>query len=175
VLSSNCESCHWPILRLFRLSLADPQSRCHNPILEMFRLSLAFAQCSGCPCLVFKLRKLSLTYPHNIQTICDLSSKWSACHWPIQKCEDFKWPVFEVYNVQCTCSCQLPVLNMFRLPVALTQNVQAVKCFFQNVQPWHFFKCLGWHLPTVATKSLVCLKMFRGYGPQFFRVSLACL
>ncbi len=91
-LSSNCASCHWPILRMFRLSLADLQSRCHKPILEMFRLSLSFVN----------VQRLPISCLQIAQAVINLFSECSGCHWRIlnqdvinlfSKCSGCHWPL----------------------------------------------------------------------------------
>ncbi len=165
-----------------RLSLAYPQcSRCHKPILGCHWPLLNFqdvlyryliSKCPslmfrGCQCLVFKLRKLSLTYSQNVQAfiggspnqdVITLFSKCSGCHCP------------SLMSMLPMSGCHWPS-SMFRLPMSCLQIAQAVIDLFSECSGCHwrisnqdvtnlFSKCSGCHWPSSMFKQpMSCLQI----------------
>ncbi len=109
-LFSECSGCHWRISNQDVTNLFSKCSGCHCPS-SMFRLPMSCLQIAQAvidlSCPVFKLRKLSLTYPHNVH---------------------YLWPVLKMVRLSLTNLKSEKTLNRLSSKCTCAVNCLSSKC-----------------------------------------------
>jgi hypothetical protein len=125
-LFSECSGCHWQIHNVqYVISLFSKCSGYHWPLLIVQDVIYWYliSQSPGCHCST-SMFKLAMSCLQIAQAVIDLSSLWPvlslACpqNGPAvidqsKKCEDYKWPVFEVYIVHAPVNCLSSICSGF--------------------------------------------------------------